>query len=150
MIKVFDLACDLDHAFEGWFASHAEFDRQLAAGLVECPLCGSRVVQKMPSAPRLNISGAQEPAPAPAKEPVAMPNEAAMRTMLAHIARHIVANTEDVGARFPEEARRIHYDEVPQRSIRGVASREEAAELEDEGIDVMPLPFADLLKNPLQ
>jgi hypothetical protein len=149
-MKVFNLACDLDHAFEGWFASHAEFDRQVAAGLVECPLCGSRAVQKMPSAPRLNISGAQEPAAAPAKEPVAMPNEAAMRAMLAQIARHIVANTEDVGEQFPEEARRIHYEEVPRRSIRGVASREEAAELEDEGIEVMPLPFADLLKNPLQ
>jgi hypothetical protein len=150
MIKVFNLACDLDHTFEGWFASHAEFDRQLAAGLVECPVCGSRAVQKMPSAPRLNISGAQEPASAPAKEAVAMPNEAAMRAMLAQIARHIVANTEDVGEQFPEEARRIHYEEVPRRSIRGVASREEAAELEDEGIEVMPLPFADLLKNPLQ
>jgi hypothetical protein len=148
MMKVFNLACDLDHAFEGWFASHAEFDRQLAAGLVECPVCGSKAVQRMPSAPRLNISGAPEPARA--KEPVAMPNEAAMRTMLAQIARHIVANTEDVGERFPEEARRIHYDEAPRRSIRGVASKDEADALEDEGIEVMPLPFAELVKKPLQ
>jgi hypothetical protein len=100
------------------------------------------------SAPRLNISGAQEPAPA-AKEPVAMPNEAAMRAMLAQMARHIIANTEDVGERFPEEARRIHYEETPRRSIRGVASKDEADALEDEGIDVMPVPFADLLKNSL-
>jgi hypothetical protein len=79
-----------------------------------------------------------------------MPNEAAMRAMLAQMARHIVANTEDVGERFPEEARRIHYEEAAKRSIRGVASREEAAALEDEGIEVMPLPFAEVLKNTLQ
>ena len=139
-MKVFDLTCDLDHSFEGWFASHEEFDRQLAAGLVECPVCGTRSVQKMLSAPRLNISGAQEPARA-VKEPVAMPNEAAMRAMLAQMARHIIANTEDVGERFPEEA--------PRRSIRGVASKDEADALEDEGIDVMPVPFADLVKNSL-
>ena len=147
-MKVFNLSCDLDHAFEGWFASQEEFDRQLTEGLIDCPVCCSRIVQKMPSAPRLNISGAQEPAPA--KEPVAMPNEAAMRNMLAQMARHIIASTEDVGENFAEEARRIHYEEAPRRSIRGVASKEEAAELEDEGIDVMPLPFGDLVKNSLQ
>lgn len=147
-MKVFNLCCELDHAFEGWFASHAEFDRQRDAGLIECPLCGSQAVQKLPSAPRLNLSGALEPVPV--REPVAMPNEAAMRAMLAQMARHIVANTEDVGEQFPEEARRIHYEEVPKRSIRGLASRDEAAALEDEGIDVMSLPFADLLKNSLQ
>jgi hypothetical protein len=146
-MKVFNLSCDLDHAFEGWFASREEFDRQLAAGLVECPVCGSRTTEKLPSAPRLNISGAHEPAPV--KEPVALPNEAAMRAMLAQMARHIIANTEDVGERFPEEARRIHYEEAPKRSIRGLASKDEADALEDEGIDVMSLPFADLLKNSL-
>ena len=149
-MKVFNLCCDLEHAFEGWFASHEEFDRQIGEGMVQCPVCGSRAITKMLSAPRLNISGAQEPAaPAAAKEPVAMPSEAAMRAMLAQMARHIIANTEDVGERFPEEARRIHYEEAPKRSIRGVASKDEAAELEDEGIDVMPVPFADLLKNSL-
>lgn len=147
-MKVFNLCCDLEHAFEGWFASREEYERQRSAGMIECPVCGSRAVQKRPSAPRLNISGAQAPAPpATPKEPVALPNEAAMRAMLAQVARHIVANTEDVGERFPEEARRIHYDEAPKRSIRGVASKQEAADLEDEGIEVMPLPFADLLKK---
>ncbi|MGZ8274249.1 MAG: DUF1178 family protein [Burkholderiaceae bacterium] len=148
-MKVFNLSCDLDHSFEGWFASSEEFDRQLAAGLVECPVCGSRTTGKMPSAPRLNISGAQEAA-AVEKEPVALPNEAAMRSMLAQMARHIIANAEDVGERFAEEARRIHYEEAPRRSIRGVASKDEAAALEDEGIEVMPLPFGDLPKTPLQ
>jgi hypothetical protein len=150
-MKVFNLSCEFDHLFEGWFASHEEFDRQVDTGLLECPVCGSGAIHKLLSAPRLNISGAQEPAQElPAKEPVAMPNEAAMRAMLAQMARHIVANTEDVGERFPEEARRIHYEEAAKRSIRGVASREDAAALEDEGIEVMPLPFADILKNTLQ
>jgi hypothetical protein len=147
-MKVFNLSCDLDHTFEGWFASRDEFDRQLAAGLVECPVCGSHTTEMMPSAPRLNISGAQ--LPAPVKEPVAMPNEAALRAMLAQMARQIIANTEDVGERFPEEARRIHYEEAPKRSIRGVASKDEADALEDEGIDVMPLPFAGSFKDTLQ
>jgi hypothetical protein len=146
-MKVFNLACELDHPFEGWFASHAEFDRQSAAGLVECPVCGSRSVLKMPSAPRLNVGGPEEPA---GKQPVAMPNEAVMKAMMLQLARQIVASTEDVGARFPEEARRIHYDEAPRRSIRGVASKEEAAALEDEGIEVMPLPFASVVKDSLQ
>jgi hypothetical protein len=152
-MKVFNLACELEHTFEGWFASHEEFDRQVAADLVDCPVCGSRDVRKLLSAPHLNISGAQEPGTATkeqAKEPVAMPNEAAMRAMLAQMARHIIANAEDVGEQFPEEARRIHYEEAPKRSIRGVASKEEAAALEDEGIEVMPLPSADILKNTLQ
>ncbi len=73
-----------------------------------------------------------------------------MRAMLAQMARHILANAEDVGERFAEEARRIHYEEAPRRSIRGVASKDEAAALEDEGIEVMPLPFADVPKTSLQ
>jgi hypothetical protein len=146
-MKVFNLRCDQDHAFEGWFASGHEFDRQSASGLVECPVCLSHDVHKLPSAPRLNLGNAQAPA---AKEPVAMPNDDAMRAAALQLARAIVANSEDVGERFPEEARRIHYDEAPKRSIRGVASKDEAAELADEGIEVMPLPLAHLLKNPLQ
>ncbi|MDQ3189688.1 MAG: DUF1178 family protein [Pseudomonadota bacterium] len=149
-MKVFDLCCDHEHSFEGWFASGDEFDRQLAAGLIECPLCGSASLRKMLSAPRLNISGALPAPESSAKEPVAMPNDESMRSMMLQIARHVAANSEDVGERFPEEARRIHYEEAPQRSIRGVASREEAAELRDEGIEVMPVPFGNLLKNPLQ
>ncbi len=79
-----------------------------------------------------------------------MPNDESMRSMMLQMARHIVANSEDVGERFPEEARRIHYEEAPKRSIRGMASKDEAAELRDEGIEVMPVPFGNLLKNPLQ
>jgi hypothetical protein len=79
-----------------------------------------------------------------------MTNDAAMQAALLQVARHIHANSEDVGERFPDEARRIHYEEAPKRSIRGLASREDAENLADEGIEVMPLPFAELLKKPLQ
>lgn len=146
-MKVLNLVCDNDHAFEGWFASGAEFDRQLDDASIECPVCASRSIIKMPSAPRLSLSGAQPPE---TKEPVAMPVDVTMRAMMLQLARHIIANTEDVGERFPEEARRIHYEEAPQRSIRGVASKTEAEELTDEGIEVVPMPFGDLVKQRLQ
>lgn len=149
-MKVFDLCCDQEHPFEGWFASGEDFDRQFAVGMIECPVCASVDVRKLLSAPRLNLGGAQDATDSSSKEPVAMPNDDSMRSMMLQIARHIAANSEDVGERFPEEARRIHYDEAPKRSIRGMASKEDAAELKDEGIEVMPVPFGNLLKNPLQ
>lgn len=149
-MKVFDLCCDQEHTFEGWFASGEDFDRQLAVGMIECPVCASVDVRKLLSAPRLNLGGAQNATESSSKELVAMPNDESMRSMMLQIARHIAANSEDVGERFPEEARRIHYDEAPKRSIRGMASKEDAAELKDEGIEVMPVPFGNLLKNPLQ
>jgi hypothetical protein len=145
-MKVFNLSCDNEHAFEGWFASTEEFERQSVGRLVECPVCGSRAVRKLLSAPHLNL-GASAPE---AKQEVALPNDATMQKMLLQMAQHIRANSEDVGDRFPEEARRIHYNEAPQRSIRGLASREQASELAEEGIEVMSVPFAGLLKNPLQ
>ena len=146
-MKVFNLACEHDHAFEGWFASAEDYDSQLARGLLECPTCASRTIRKMLSAPRLNLStpSASDSA-APAKP--ATPEQA--QAMLFKLARHIMANTEDVGARFAEEARRIHYKEAPERGIRGQASAEEARELAEEGIEVMALPLPAAVKEPLQ
>jgi hypothetical protein len=144
-LKVFDLRCDNEHPFEGWFGSEGDFESQQARGLLECPLCGSKRVRRMPSAPRLNLTGPQEP-----KEQAALPTAAQMQALLLKMAREIAANTEDVGERFAEEARRIHYKEAPERGIRGVTSRQEAEALEEEGIHVMPLPFAHLLKDSLQ
>ncbi len=149
-MKVFNLCCEQEHPFEGWFASGEDFDRQLGVGMIECPVCASTAVRKLLSAPRLNLGGPQEATELPVKEPVAMPSDQSMRSMMLQIARHIAVNSEDVGERFPEEARRIHYDEAPKLSIRGLASKEEAADLKEEGIEVMPVPFANLLKNPLQ
>ena len=153
-MKVFDLRCAHDHRFEGWFASDDEFQRQLEQGLVECPVCADRLVSRLPSAPRLNLSGAQ----APRAEPPAAAGEAAnaatvppdLHAAWLQAVRHVLSHTEDVGERFPEEARRIHYGEVEHRGIRGQVSAEERAALLDEGIEVMPLPLPAALKGPVQ
>jgi len=144
-VKVFNLHCDNDHAFEGWFASAEAFDTQLAAGQVACPLCESTAITKALSAPRINLG-----AEAPQRQATAMPTQEQMQALFMKMAREIVAGTEDVGERFAEEARRIHYKEAQERGIRGVTSRNEAEALEEEGIQVMPLPFSRLLKEPLQ
>ena len=151
-LKVFNLACERDHAFEGWFTSENDYDSQSERGLLSCPVCESLEIRKTPSAPRLNL-GAVEPAATPANAPVQasmMPTPQQLQAIYLRMARELAANTEDVGERFAEEARRIHYREVPERGIRGVTSSDEAQELLDEGISVLPLPFGPLLKDPLQ
>lgn len=145
-MKVFNLNCEQQHAFEGWFASAEAFDAQLGDGRLQCPVCGSTAVSKALSAPRLNL-GAEPPRQ---RQATAMPTPEQMQALFLKMAREIVAGTEDVGERFAEEARRIHYKEAPERGIRGVTSREEADALEEEGIKVMPMPYANLLKDPLQ
>jgi hypothetical protein len=146
-MKVLNLRCDHDHAFEGWFASEADFQDQASRGVVACPMCGSPQVHRLPSAPRLNLSGAREPAaPAPAVAEAVAP-QATLQAQWLQAVAHVLQNTEDVGERFPEEARRIHYGESPQRGIRGQASADERAELADEGIEVVPLPVPAALKG---
>lgn len=145
-MKVLNLRCAQDHRFEGWFASDADFESQSGRGLVECPVCGDTAITRLPSAPRLNVSGARaEPAAAAAPDTRAQMQSLWMRAM-----RHMVENSEDVGERFPEEARRIHYGETAERSIRGRASREDADALREEGIEVMTVPIPPALKGPLQ
>jgi hypothetical protein len=146
-VKVYNLNCEQQHAFEGWFASAEAFESQLAAGQVQCPVCDSIAITKALSAPRLNF-GAEEPTPQ--RQEAAMPTAEQMQALFLKMAREIVSNTEDVGERFAEEARRIHYKEAPERGIRGVTSKDEADALEEEGIKVMPMPFGKLLKDPLQ
>ena len=145
-MKVFNLQCEQGHAFEGWFASVEAFDAQLAGGQLQCPVCGSTAISKALSAPRLNLGAA----PQQQRQVAAMPTAEQMQALFLKMAREIVASTEDVGEKFAEEARRIHYKEAPERGIRGVTSKDEAEALEEEGIKVMPMPFADLLKDPLQ
>lgn len=146
-MKVLNLQCSHGHAFEGWFASEDDFQDQLGGGLVECPLCSDVQVAKMPSAPRLNL-GAGEPAPA--RQQVMKAPEAQMQAAWLQLVKHVMANTEDVGEKFAEEARKIHYGETEERSIRGQASREETESLLEEGISVLPLPVPKGLKGPLQ
>ena len=150
-MKVFDLCCEADHRFEGWFASDAEYERQIAEALVECPLCGSRTIRKMLSAPRLNLSQSQSERP-PA-EPTTNPTHVAreqLQAMWMQMARRIIESTEDVGARFAEEARKIHYREAEERAIRGTATADETAALADEGIEVLALPLPSAMKGPVQ
>ena len=149
-MKVLDLQCSQRHSFEGWFGSEADFQDQLGRGLIECPLCGDAAVTKMLSAPRLNLGSArQEPVSVQAQEVVAAPDKT-MQAAWMKMVRHVMANTEDVGARFPEEARRMHYGETGERGIRGQASPDETQALLEEGIGVLPLPIPKALKEPLQ
>ena len=147
-MKVIDLRCANDHRFEGWFASEDELQAQGARGLVQCPVCGDAAITRMPSAPRLNVSGLRsEPSPAPAG---ADDSKRQLQSLWLRTVRHMMENTEDVGERFPEEARRIHYGEVEERNIRGRASREEAEALREEGIEVTTLPLPAALKGPVR
>lgn len=136
-MKVFRLACARGHDFEGWFASADEIDRQREAGQVRCPLCDDRDVSRLPSAPYVN-TGARAEAAMPVAAGGAAGGELAKA--LATLKAYVLANTEDVGRRFPEVARRMHYGEESQRGIRGRVAPEEAKELRDEGIEAVPLP----------
>ena len=140
-MKVLDLQCSHHHSFEGWFASQDDFENQLARGLVACPLCADTTITKKLSAPRLNLSAPQEAANV---EP------AQLEAALMKAVRQVVANTEDVGNSFPEEARKMHYGETAARNIRGQATPEQTEALIDEGIAVVPLPMPEAFKGPLQ
>lgn len=150
----YNLVCDKGHEFESWFADSAAYDKQAKRKLVSCPVCGSAKVEKALMAPRLAGARKREramdvstvPAEAPAQEtpaPVAMmsPQERELRTKLKELRDHLTRNADDVGAKFPEEARKMHYGETEHRSIYGVASPEEAKDLAEEGIEFHPLPI---------
>lgn len=146
-MKVLNLRCAHGHLFEGWFASEDDFLDQNGRGLIECPMCADKLVTRMPSAPRLNLSQArQDPMPltqvpaSPPKSSEGLPSEATLQAMLIQAVRQVLEQTEDVGSRFPEEARRIHHGESEHRAIRGQATPQERAELADEGIEVLQLP----------
>ncbi len=146
-MKVFDLHCSHGHAFEGWFASEADFLGQVERRLVACPVCDDSAVTRRPSAPRLNLSGAQAPAETSAQT-VARPAD--LQASWLQAVRELVERTEDVGERFAEEARRIHYGETPQRGIRGQATPEQREALREEGIETVAIPVPAALKQPLQ
>jgi hypothetical protein len=141
---IFELGCAQGHHFEGWFASADDFARQAELAMVRCPLCDDEHVAIVPSA-KVRVTrhgGAGAPASATRQEATPSPAEsvAGLPPELVRKLREAVKATEDVGRRFPDEARRIHYDEVPARAIRGQASHEEAEALRDEGIDFALLP----------
>lgn len=177
-MKVLNLRCAHGHGFEGWFGSERDVVEQIERGLVECPLCGDAQIERMPTAPRLSLSSSrvsgavkarksdeaqraaerESAAVAVAPEPAAplrtdvvlpaQPHQPSIEAMWMHAVRQVMANTEDVGSRFADEARRIHYGEVPERGIRGQASADETEALRDEGIEVHALPVPKALKGP--
>jgi hypothetical protein len=150
----YNLLCDQRHEFESWFANSAAYDKQAKRGLVSCPHCGSVKVEKAIMAPRLARTDKSGPILAPAEEttpvaapaevptPVAMisPQEREFRKKLKELRDHLTANAENVGKKFPEVARQMHYGEAEHRSIYGEASPKDAKELHDEGIECHPLP----------
>lgn len=166
-MKVLDLQCRHGHVFEGWFGSEDDFQSQRERGLVQCPMCADSHIEKRLSAPRLNL-GATAPATAPtaavvgalaprqdtgvggrgASEVGVLPP--ALQAAWLELARKIVAQTEDVGDRFAQEARRMHHGEVEERAIRGHATPDEAVQLLEEGIAVVPLPLPSAVKETLQ
>jgi hypothetical protein len=151
----YTLVCERQHNFESWFANSAAYDKQVKRGLVACPICGSIKVDKAIMAPRLGRSGklidmppAPPEAPLPAAShaqapaPVAMMSsqEREFRGKLKELRDHLTRNAENVGRKFPEEARKMHYGEIEHRSIFGEASPQEAKDLHEEGIEFHPLP----------
>jgi hypothetical protein len=147
-MKVLNLGCTQNHRFEGWFASDDDFQSQFERGLVECPMCADKAVTRLPTAPRLNMSKAR--APEAAANSGDVPIEMTMQAAWLRAVRHVMSNTDDVGERFAEEARRIHYGEVDNRAIRGQATRDEAQALQEEGIEVMSISVPPALKGPVQ
>lgn len=142
---VYDLKCSVGHRFEGWFSSAEEFAGQKERNLLSCPSCPDAQIERMPSATRINV-GAVEKREVPAQ--VEGKDAFAIAQMLySRMLDELLTKSEDVGNRFPEEARRIYYEESPVRSIRGVATQEEHQELVEEGIPVarLPVPRPDQL-----
>ena len=147
---VFDLRCAEGHRFEGWFGSAGDFDSQKSRGLLSCPTCGGAGIDRLPSATRFN-TGAE--APKPAAKPEQTPDMegkdpfAVAQMLYSRMLDEILTKSEDVGAEFPSEARKIFYSQSPTRAIRGQATKEEHDALVDEGIPVarFPVPPPDRL-----
>lgn len=164
--------------FEGWFGSEADFQSQLSSSLISCPLCGDKTIVKMLSAPRINFgvpqpNSSQLPSrpPVPSRsnahtttpsarathvtpldpDPSLSLSEASLQVAWLTMVRYVVANTEDVGNQFAEEARKMHYGDADERGIRGQATHDETEALLEEGIAILPMPPLPAgLTGPLQ
>ncbi|MEO5806574.1 DUF1178 family protein [Devosia sp.] len=131
----YSLICDKQHPFDAWFRSAAAYDEQQGRGAVSCPACGSAHVEKALMAPAVARSGSGKIVVS--NQPI---NDAQIRAALRAMRDKVVSEAENVGDKFAQEARNIHYDDAPARGIYGQASREEVADLIEEGIEFMPLP----------
>jgi len=149
------LRCERDHNFESWFQDSAAYDQQVKRKLVSCPVCESVAIEKAIMAPRIASKKGRERTPEPVEQaaapaapapatteatPLVMTQERELRAKLKELRDHIVKNADNVGDKFPNEARKMHYGEIEHRPIYGEASPEEAKSLVDEGVEVSPLP----------
>lgn len=141
------LRCERGHDFESWFQTSSAYDSQRKRGLVTCPMCDSTKVEKAIMAPRIAAKGKSKatPQPAPAEDGassslVMAPQERELITKLKELRDHVLKNADNVGTKFPDEARKMHYGDIEHRAIYGEATAEEARSLVDEGIEVAPLP----------
>jgi len=132
---VYDLVCDSQHQFEGWFKSESDYIAQNKQGILCCPLCDSTLVHKLPSASYISTRKSKNP-----QTNLPSKSRAQINQIAKEFSSYIVANTEDVGNQFAEEAKKMHYGEATERNIRGSASIDEVKSLKEEGIDVIPLP----------
>lgn len=145
---IYNLVCKKKHAFEGWFPSFDDFQKQAEKKLISCPTCGSTKVEKMPHACAVHVKK-EQPAP-PARQPEQLPAQPAQPTaaefkeMLLRVHHYVRENFEDVGSRFAEEARQIHKGVADERPIHGTATLKEARELAEEGVPFIPLPKPEL------
>ena len=152
---VFDLLCGEGHRFEGWFGSAEEFASQRERKLLSCPSCGSAKVKRVPSATRANLGAPvpRDPNPKAPAQPAKTPDMegkdpfAVAQMLYSRMLDDLLTNSEDVGKKFPTEARKIFYKESPARAIRGQATNEQHDELIEEGIPVarLPVPPSDKL-----
>jgi hypothetical protein len=175
-MKVYNLACPLSHRFEGWFASEEDCLAQQGKGMLACPICDSTEISRMPSAPHIAKSGSSKDASTSTELTVASSAEtdhagvsgalsgdvvaltgsdhsqleAQVQAAFLKGMRELMGRSEDVGSSFAEEARKMHYKESPERSIRGQTTLDEAESLRDEGIEVLAMPMMPAFKNTLQ
>lgn len=140
---LYNLCCSADHVFEAWFRDSAAYDEQAAAGEVLCPVCGNASVAKAPMAPRIakGGGGAKEAVPDPVPQTYTNTRAVEMRRMLTELRRHVEENSDYVGDKFAEEARKIHYGEKEERNIYGEATEDQAEELSEEGVKIGRIPW---------
>jgi hypothetical protein len=144
---IYDLSCDNEHRFEGWFQSAADFESQQASHLITCPQCDSHQIRRIPSVVALGKTHVQPPKRASQTSQLAsgpgtamIPPGTQIMAMYRQLVQTIMDSSEDVGPSFADEARKIHYDQAPERPIRGQATPDECEALRDEGIEVLNLP----------
>lgn len=142
---IYDLSCADGHKFEGWFKQPDNFTDQLENSMLSCPVCGSVNIRKLPTASHIRTGTARESV----NKSQEIHNDASLVEAMQSLRTHIDENFNNVGAQFPEEARKMHYGESEEKQIRGTATQDEVRSLAEEGIDAFPLPEISADKNKL-